>query len=242
MSLQVLVSVCTDKENQVQKTLLDGFANYTLHESYLETLRKSVRTLDENIAQKINNLEFRMITPRSREENDNRKVRPLLVSNWSEIDNYKNSEQKCFSFTNEDLKNLIKSVLNIKDVSDESVINTDTRIELSINKKMLLESTGRQKLLNDLLRERDYIWGGFDNGNVYFLYLYYKTDDLFVQDVLKFKQLLNQAKEKGIVSMEWVHNQQEIFPHSFREMLIAAGEFEALEQLDIELFMESIYQ
>ncbi len=242
MSLQVLVSVCTDKENRVQKTLLDGFANYTLHEQYLETLRKNVRTLDENLAQKISNLEFRMITPRSWEENDNRKVRPLLVSNWSEIDNYKNSEQKCFSFTNEDLKNLIKSVLNIKEVSDESVINTDNRIELSINKKMLLESTSRQKLLNDLLRERDYIWGGFDNGNVYFIYLYYKTDDPFVQDVLEFKQLLNQAKEEGSVNMKWVHKQQENFSHSFRGMLIAGGEFEALEQLDIEMYMESLYQ
>jgi len=164
--------------------------------------------------------------------------KPLLTSNWAEIDKYKNSLNKCFSFSSEDFIKVIEQIFQVKHVVPESIINEDNTIEISINEKMLLDSPDRQKLINDLIRERDYKFGNTEN-NVFLIYLYYKTKDKFVEDVINFKRFLKRINfyDLNLELIEKIHPE---YADSYRHLSIAAGEYEILEILDIEKYMVNL--
>ena len=232
LSLQLLVSVSSDSTG-LKKQLIDGFAIYSISEdiSYYETVRKNVKLFENTIQNKIENLEFKINIPRFRTDKEEQ-PRPTLNTNWQEIDKYKKSSNKCFSFSSEDLLKVIEQIFQINHVVEESIINSESIIEISINRKMLLASSNRQKLINDLIRARDYKFGNADN-NVFLLYLYYKTNDEFVQSIVDFKKTLNNHNIKEI-TFSWIKDHHPEFLKNYRQMLIAAGEFELLEKLDIE--------
>lgn len=239
LSLQLLVSVSSNGL-MLKKQLIDGFAIYSLSEdiSYYETVRKNVKIFEDTIQDKIENLEFKINMPRFRTDKEEQ-PKPILTSNWLEIDKYKKSNNKCFSFSSEDLLKVIEQVFQINHVAEESIINSDKEIIISISKKMLLASSNRQKVVNDLIRTRDYKFGNPDN-NVFLIYLYYKTTDPFVNSIVDFKRILNKYNAKDI-TIPWIENHHPEFSKTYRQLLIAAGEFELLERLDIEKHMIPIF-
>jgi hypothetical protein len=239
LSLQLLVSVSSNGL-RLKKQLIDGFAIYSLSEniSYYETVRKNVKDIENTIQEKIENLEFKINMPRFRTDKEEQS-KPTLTSNWQEIDKYKKSNNKCFSFSSEDLLKFIEQVFQISHVAEESIINSDKEIVINISKKMLLASSNRQKVVNDLIRARDYKFGNPDN-NVFLLYLYYKTTDPFVNSIVDFKRILNNYNTKDI-TFSWIENHHPEFSKNYRQLLIAGGEFELLERLDIEKHMMPIF-
>lgn len=239
LSLQLLVSVSSNGL-LLKKQLIDGFAIYSISEniSYYETLRKNVKIFESTIQSKIENLEFKINIPFFKTDRAEQ-PKPTLTSNWQEIDKYKTSANKCFSFSSEDLLKVVEQVFQINQVAEESLINSEKEIVINISKKMLLASTNRQKVINDLIRERDYKFGNPDN-NVFLLYLYYKTNDPFVKAIVDFKKIINNYNVKDI-TLSWIENHHPEFSKSYRQLLIAAGELELLEKLDIETHMIPIF-
>jgi hypothetical protein len=237
-SIQLLVSVSSG-ENGILKQLIDGFAIYSLSEniSYYEILRRNIKLFEKNIKFKIENLLFKISIPRAKQDKEEL-PKPVLTSNWQEIDKYKDAQNKCFSFSSEDLLKVVDRIFQVSHVVEESIINEDNQVVLSINKKMLLESPTRQKLVNDLIRERDYKFGNIDS-NVFLLYLYFITSDEFVQNVVKFKKTLSKFRANEI-SLTWINDFHAEFSKNYRQLLIAAGEYELLENLDVEKYMLQI--
>ena len=235
LTLQLLVSV-SSKGNNLVKELIDGFAIYSLSEniSYYDSVKKNVKIFESNLSDKIENLEFKISIPRIREDKKEQR-KPMLTSNWPEIDKSKNSQNRCFNFSSEDLAKVVEQIFYINHVVPESIINEDSSVEISINKKMLLDSPNRQKLINDLIRERDYKFGNVDN-NIFLLFLYFNTADAFVRNVLEFKQSLNKFNGKEI-NLHWVSELHPEYTNNYRNLLIVAGEYELLEKLDIEKYM-----
>lgn len=239
LSLQLLVAV-SSSDNGIHKELVDGFAIFSLADnaSYYETVRKNVKLFEENIKEQIKNLEFKITIPRARYDMSEQ-PKPVLSSNWQEIDKYQNSQNKCFSFSSEDLLKVVDQIFRINPVVEESIINEDNQITISINKKMLLDSTDRQKIINSLIRQRDYKIFNRDKeleNNVFLLYLYYNTSDEFVEKVVNFKKILNKYGS-GNISLSWINEIHPEFIKNYRELLIASGEYDLLERLDMEKFM-----
>jgi hypothetical protein len=238
LAIHLFVSVSQNGE-KLNKQVIDGFAIYSLAENitYYETVTRNVKSFESILQQKINNLEFKIAIPRQRPDSDVT-PRPMLTTNWPEIDKYANSGSKCFSFSSEDLLRVVEQIFQIRHVVDESLINTDTDVVISINKKMLLSSPNRQKIISDLIRERDYKFGNVDN-NVFLLYLYFKTDDDFVKKAIDLKKIIT-AQGSRAVSLTWLIDRYPEFAGNYRQLLIAAGEYDLLEKLDIEKFMMQI--
>ena len=237
LSLQLLISVSYSSDNKLVKELIDGFAMYSLSENltYYESVRKNILSFEKNIQSKIENLEFKINIPRQREDQRGNSY-PIITTNWQEIDKYNRSQGKCFSFSSEDLLKVVEQIFQINQVAPESIINEDCLIELSINKNILLNSPDRQKLINDLIRERDYkIMGNLDY-NVFLLYLYFKTKDSFVQSIIDFKKTLNKFSKKDI-KLNLIEKICRVFSSNYRELFLSAGEYELLEELDIEKYM-----
>lgn len=235
MSLHILVSVSSKGELLI-KELIDGFAfNSVLSEiSYYDTLRRNILIFERNIIDTMRNLVFKITMPRVREETKE-PPRPILSSNWPEIEKFNDSQNVCFKFSTEDLLKVIEQIFGIKNVVNENIINEDKSVGINISKLMLLESPNRQKLVNDLLRERDYKFGKLDN-NVFLLFLYFSTSDIFVNEVLNMKRTLNNYYNKEI-NLSWLNESHPELLTNYRQLLIAAGEYDILENLDIEKFM-----
>jgi hypothetical protein len=239
LTFQLLVAV-SSTENEMIKEIIDGFAIHSLAENvtYYDTLKKYIGIFEDTLNKKIANLEFKISIPRLREDR-HEQPKPILLSNWPEIDKYKGSQNKCFSFSSEDLMKVIDQIFEIKHVVPESIVNNDTSVEISIDRKMLLDSPNRQKLVNDLIRARDYKFGDSTN-NIFILYLYYKTNDDFVKEVIKSRLIICELKNLSKVDLKWASSIQKEFDYNYRELLIAGGEYELLERLDVEKHMVEI--
>ena len=238
LTLQLLVSVSSEN-NVLTKQVIDGFALYSLSDniSYNEALRRNILSFENNIKDKIDNLEFKINIPSLRAD-ISEQPKPIIASNWQEIDKYKSSQNKCFSFSSEDLIRVIGEIFMINPVIEESIINEDNEIVINIDKKMLLNSPNRHKLINDMIRQRDYKFSNVDN-NVFLLYIYFISSDEFVNQVVHFKKILTNVNTNE-VNNEWLKNNHPALAENFRQLLIASGEYEILEKLDIEKFMIKI--
>lgn len=239
LTLQLLVGVCSKGEN-VLKEVIDGFAFHSLAEgiSYYEAIKRNIRLFENDLKDKMDNLEFKINIPKQW-DSSSEPPKPQLISNWSEIDRYKNSQNKCFSFSSEDLTKVIDQLFHVN-VSPENITNSDNNIEISIDKKALFESSDRQKLVNNLIRKRDYKFGNTDN-NVYLLYLYFNTSDPFVKGVIEFKQIINALGEANVrVTSKLLSEKYPEYESNYRELLIASGEYEILENIDITKHMIAI--
>lgn len=235
MSMQLLISV-SSKNDQLIKEVIDGFAIYSLAENigYYETLRKNVTSFEENLLNKIQNLEFKIVIPRDREDKQEKPM-PLITSNWPEIDRYTKSHSRCFSFSSEDLVKVVEQIFQVNEAVEKSIVNENNLIAIDINKNMLINSPNRQKLISDLIRERDYKFANVDK-NVFLLYLYFKTSDPFVNEVINFKKLIEDYK-KSEINLSWIETVHPEYVENYRNLLTVAGEFELLEKLDIEKYM-----
>jgi hypothetical protein len=238
LTLQILVSVSSDN-NVLTKQVIDGFAIYSLSDniSYYEALRRNILSFENNIKDKIDNLEFKINIPYFRADR-NEQPKPIIATNWQEIDKYKTSQNKCFSFSSEDLIRVIGEIFMINPVIEESIINKDNEIVIDIDKKMLLNSPDRNKLINNMIRQRDYKLGKVDH-NVFLLYIYFVSSDIFVNEVVHFKKILINIKPSE-VNNDWMKNNQPFFKENLRQLLIASGEYKILEKLDIEKYMIKI--
>jgi len=238
LSLQLLVSVSSG-DNGLIKQVIDGFTIYSLSDniSYYDALRRNILSFENNIKDKIENLEFKINIPLFRADRKEQ-LKPMLASNWQEIDKFKSSQNKCFSFSSEDLIRVINEIFMINPVIEESIVNESSEIVIDINKKMLLNSPNRHKLINDMIRQRDYKFGNVDN-NVFLLYIYFISSDDFVNQVVQFKKILTNINPNE-VNNEWIKNNHPELLENFRQLLIASGEYEALEKLDIEKHMIKI--
>lgn len=235
MSMQLLISV-SSKGDQLIKEVIDGFAIYSLAENmgYYETLRKNVASFEENLPNKIQNLEFKIVIPRGREDKQEKPM-PLITSNWPEIDRYTKSQSRCFSFSSEDLVKVVEQIFQVNEAVEKSIVNENNLIAIDINKNMLINSPNRQKLISDLIRERDYKFANVDK-NVFLLYLYFRTSDPFVNEVINFKKLIEDYK-KSEIDLSWIETFHPEYAENYRNLLTVAGEFELLEKLDIEKYM-----
>ena len=238
LTLHCIVNV-TKKDNTLKKELIDGYPIFSLSDNttYYDAARKNIFSFEKNLKDRIKNLQFKIVVPRQREEN-NENSKPILTSNWQEIDRHYESENKCFSFSSEDLVKVIEKTFDIKNAHSENIVNEESEISIDINKEMLLNAPDRKKLISNIIRKRDYKFGSTDN-NVFILYIYYKTTDEFVKKVVTLKNIINSIKVSEMDIDSFTINYPE-YKDNIRNYMIAAGEYEVLEKLDIKQHMLAI--
>lgn len=238
MSFQILVSVSKSSTGLV-KELIDGHSVYSLGNdmTYYDTLKKNVIIFETTLKNRIQNLEFKLTTPfQKRESTDAPK--PILTTNLPEIDRYKESLNKCFNFSSEDLLKFLESMFGLKHIDQESLIYEDDTVEINIRKKTLEESPNRQKLINNLIRRRDYrIFNNSLERNVFLFYLYYSTDDPVIKELIEFIELIRDYKKFSFA--DFVKNHSE-YKEKIRPFLILSGEYDLLEKYDIEKHMLNV--
>lgn len=236
MTFFLMVAALRNNET-IYKELIDPYAIYTISNdlTYSETLKKNAELFLPLIENRIKNLEFKLFTRPKKEKEDQEPI-PVLTTNWSEIDKYKDSGNKCFNFAKDDIIKAMKGLYGMKTLDSNSIQNTETNLEINITKEILLNASNKGKLINDLIRKRDYRFGNTDN-NVFLMFVHYKTDDPYVMELIRFKELVMIARNSEEINMSWVDNKMKDFSTSFRELCISSGELELLEKLDIQNYM-----
>lgn len=235
LSLQLPISVSA-KDGVIKKEVIDGFAVHSLATglSYYETVKENVKIFEPNLNDKIQNLEFKIQASPSNPDTKSYS-KPNLVSNWPEIDNYKDSQKKCFSFSSVDLVEVLISLFELGPITADKITNSETLIKIEIGKETLLGSSNREKVVEALLRGRDYRFGHSEQ-NVFICFFEFFTSDEFVLEVMELKKAINiQGRDK--TTGQWMIGKQAEMKSNYRQLLIAAGEMEILESIDVEEHM-----
>lgn len=242
MSFQVLVSL-SRTDNKLIKELIDGYAIFSLSDelTYYETLRKNVLFFEQQLNDRVQNLEFKLMLPYAKIDS-NEKPAPYLTTNWPEIDRYKDSNNKCYNFSSEDLIKFLKADIpfgfGIKEIESENIINDENHLVINIRENHLWKSANRQKLLRDLVRKRDYkIFNNNLERNVFLFYVYYNTDDPIVKELIEFLELVKEYQQFPFSRFIDRHPK---FTNKIRRFLMLGGEFDLLEKFDIENHMIKI--
>jgi hypothetical protein len=239
MSFQVLVSVSKSADNLI-KELIDGYAIFSLGDelTYYETLRKNVVFFEAQLKDRIQNFEFKLMVPFQKKDSNEKPI-PYLTTNWPEIDRYKDSYSKCYNFSSEDLIKFLQAAppfgFAINEIEAENIINEADNIVINIRENHLLKSSNRQKLLNDLIRKRDYkIFNNSLERNVFLFYIFYSSDDLVVKELIEFIELIKEYQRFPFSRFIESHPK---YTEKIRPFLLLAGEFDLLEKYDIENHM-----
>lgn len=227
-------------DDKIVKEVIDGHASYSLNEmiSYYDALKKQIKIFEPVLEERIKHLMFKIDVPPSKGDYQ---VKPFFTSNWTEIDLFKKSQDACFAFSSEDLLNVIGEIFQVKDVLPENIVNTETSIEISLSKDMLTNSPDRNKLIENLIRERDYhIIHKTDRG-VFLIYLYYTTKDEFVKKVVSFKTVIKKYRRDNEFDLSDFILSYPEFRDDLRELMVASGEPEMLEKIDIDKYMTKLH-
>jgi hypothetical protein len=239
MSLKLLVSV-SKTNNELIKELIDGYAIFSLSDelSYYQTLRENVIFFEQQLNERIHNIEFKLMVPFQKKDSNEKPV-PYLTTNWPEIDRFKDSNNKCYNFSSEDLINFLKADMpfgfGIKEIEAENIINDEDNLMINIRENHLLKSVNRKKMLSDLIRKRDYkIFNNSLERNVFLFYINFSTDDPVVKDLINFIELIKEYQRFPFSRFIESHP---IYTNNIRRFLLLAGEFDLLEKYDIENHM-----
>jgi hypothetical protein len=74
---------------------------------------------------------------------------------------------------------------------------------------------------------------------VFLLYIYFISSDDFVNQVIQFKKILSGVNH-NFISNEWIKKNHPDLTENFRQLLIASGEYELLEKMDMDTYMLKI--
>lgn len=238
MSFQILVSVSNTSQGLV-KELIDGYAIFSLGNelSYYETLRKNTILFEQSLNERIQNIEFKLMVPFQRKDTEETAA-PFLTTNWPEIDRYKGLSNKCYNFSSEDLIDFLRADnpvgFGIKEIEIENIVNDEDNLMINIRENHLLKSPNRQKLLNALIRKRDYRIAPNLERNVFLFYVNYTTNDPVVEELIEFIELIKEYQRLPFSRFIKSHPK---YKSNIRYYLLLAGEFDLLEKYDIENHM-----
>ena len=119
--------------------------------------------------------------------------------------------------------------------SEEEIINSKFEIGINVTEEMLLNlKSNRSQLLRNLERGRDYQMTSVKNG-VWVVFVSFKTDSPFVENLLEIKSFLSDARKK---ELEVKHIMARLFSYiKYRNALVLLEKYELLEEIDIKQHM-----
>jgi len=65
------------------------------------------------------------------------------------------------------------------------------------------------------------------------MFVHYKTDDPYIVELIKFKEIVQKNRNSESLNIEWVNSIVSEFTTSYRELCISSGELELLEKVDM---------
>lgn len=237
MTFQVLVVASTDGQ-EIYKEMIDGFAaeSYLENSEFYDDIKKHIEDFEKNVNNKIQNLIFQFKEPEFKKDHT-KSYDEMLISNWPEIDNFKNYSNQIFSENFNQVKDIVKKKIGVEIEFPEDFLKNKKAIEIMVDSKMLKNSNDRSLLVSNLMRGRDYIFDiRYTNFNVQLLYLYYSAADPIIEKILDLNFIINSIGANRIdknILLQQVDN----CSATLKQLLLLGGNYEILEKFDIAQHM-----
>lgn len=226
MTFPLLVALLL-KDGKPHRKVLDGFSvkgenDFLVH-------------FEAKISERLKNLELRLDTF---EDSSSEEKRCKFLSNWGEID-LERSVDGIFMVSKEDLKIAFKNIYKLNVSGSDNLLVNEFEIGINVTEELLSNmNTGRNDLIRHLTRGRDYKFGSPFNTGIWIYFVTFKTDSLFVKDLIEIYQFLREAKDMKLL-LKSIFERIEKY-HEFRKTLVILEEYEILESYDINKYMKVI--
>ena len=219
LSYPVLIAHLYDKSSNSIKKLFDGY-NSSGDDVYCSVFLRNTKDRIKNKA-----IEILGMYDKSKDE-----TRYHLITNWNEIDN-SNVTGCSVNCSITDLLNLLKNVYGL-DLREENILLGKTKIKVNITRKSFDRSRRKLKILENVKRGRDYIYGNSDRFGVWLLFVDFASDDQYILDLVKIKDEIGTS-----AGFEMVESILKRYPYPYREVLVSLERFDLLEAINMKKFM-----
>jgi hypothetical protein len=227
ITFPVLIALSNNKDKPI-KELINGFNSLGESENF--------DSIQESISERLKNIEIRLNVKKDWETNDYYDFD--FTSNWNEIDNI-NDDFKLFRVFKEDLKVVFENYYSIKSIPIANIISEENEIGINISKSILFSATNPRKIINNLVRGRDYqMTNKFFKTGIWVTFFSFKASDQFSVEIIELLQFIEEAKLASFNITHYIERFSKYESH--REMLILLEEFELLEEVDMHLNMIQI--
>ena len=233
MTFELFVVASSDGKN-IYKEVIDGFTSESFLENtdYYEDLKLNIRDFETNIKNKVSNLVFLIQNAKFDRENI-RSRDEMLISNWQEIDRYKESSNQIYSENFAEIKEIIKIKKGFEVEFLEDFSEKKDPIQIMVDVNMLERSNDRASIINNLLRGRDYIFDiRYTNQNVQLLYLYFVAADEIIVKIKDLNFFINSIGFNKIEE-EVLLRKANCNYSKLKELLRLGGNFDIVEKFDI---------
>jgi hypothetical protein len=234
-----LLIAVTDYAGTLVKEIVDGYPLFSLSEkiTYYEASKKHIAPFEEKVKSRLKNFEFRIDRYSTFQGNENVQ-QAAITTNWPEIDRT-TVDNRSFSFSSEDLMLLLEQHFQVAEIRPEELINEDNEVGIYVTRNMLDSAFDKKRLLRSLIRGRDYRFGNRD-GNAFITFLKIASTDEKITEVLDFYKALQAIPEDEKITLNQLKSLKADYGNSYRELLLAVGELEVLEEIDVNEHMLEI--
>lgn len=237
LSLPILISL--SDRGLPQKQVTNGY-------SHLGD-PKSIIQIKESLETQLHGLMIQLKVDSKFDENHNTNTNfPNVFNNWFEIDKNDFGQNRIFSFSKDDFIILLRQHYGIKTVDTDNIYCKENELVVNVTKEMLLsldsnesnqltkQSFSKKKLIENVLRKRDYIPYNPTFG-IWILFISFDSNDEYV---LSIKQVLEtyQDSDKKTVVDELLKIENSITV-PMRDILKTLELYHVQEEIDINKYM-----
>lgn len=156
-------------------------------------------------------------------------------NNWFEMDKSDYGDGRIFSFSQEDFVVALKRQYEFGTVTIDDVECLDKELKVDVSKDMILSSRKAPKVIDSIIRGRDYMLGSPLGRGIWILFISFRTTDTFVKEMCEVYEVYKSSETENVVrNMQSIEKQMQ---SSFREILVGLELNNVLEQLDIIKYM-----
>lgn len=161
--------------------------------------------------------------------------KPIIYTNWFEIDNNDFGQDRLFHFTEEDFKTLLRIEYGIINLKDENINCGKNELSINITKSNLDHISDKKTIIKNIIRGRDYLHRNPLYNGVWKLFISFKTTDELVQEMCDIYSVYTEYNYSPPI--ELLLKIKEEMKGNFRRILIYLEMHHIMEKIDMNSFM-----
>lgn len=158
-----------------------------------------------------------------------------VKNNWFEVDRSDFGVDRIFSFSKEDFAKFLEKEYGFSSLDPDQIECDKLELKLNVTRKMLGYSVNTRKVIENIIRGRDYLTSSPLGQGVWIFFISFRTSDKLVQEMCEVYEIYRASEPSSVVDN--ILDFEQSMTSSLRQVLVSLELQHIQEQIDIDKFM-----
>lgn len=158
-----------------------------------------------------------------------------VKNNWLEIDRSDFGFDRIFSFSKEDFAKYLKKEYGFSSLNPDQIECNKLELKIDVTWDMLDFSVDTRKVIENIIRGRDYLKSSPLTQGVWIFFISFKTSDKLVQEMCEVYEIYRSSEPTSVV--DDILDFEKYMMSSLRKVLVSLELQHIQEQIDVDKFM-----